>query len=533
MTADLIITNGRLYTVDPVQPWVEALACRDGRILAMGRNQDILALAGPHSKHIDLSGRLVLPGLVDAHVHFLQFAIRRQQVSLFGLSDFDEVRQRVATAVSEAEPGHWIIGWGWNENLWGIQPHAHHLDQIAPNNPVVLARMDMHTWWVNNRVLERAQITRETADPPNSVIDRDVQGNPTGILREWNAIALVEKHIPEPDNHTQLSWMQEAFDVAHQLGLTGIHDQRVEREGQQSLRLFQSLRREEKLKHHVHVNIAADYVADVSALGLQPGFGDDLLWLGHIKAFADGTMGSLTALMLQPFTNAPANLGLAVTGSDQLWELALQAGEAGFPLSIHAIGDRAIRDVLDVLNELESTNISPKLTMPHRIEHVQLIHPDDLDRLAQLGIVASMQPVHIQTDWTTADRVWGQRARFAYAFRSLLNHGTRVAFGSDAPVAPLNPMLGIGSAVTRQDTNGQPVGGWYPMEQLTLAEIIYAYTMAPAYLSGKSHIFGSLTVGKWADFIVLSQNLFEIPPDAIAETLVEKTFFAGELVYSR
>ena len=327
--------------------------------------------------------------------------------------------------------------------------------------------------------------------------------------------------------------MREALAEAHQLGLTGFHDQRVEREGQQSLRLFQKLRREGHLKHRVHANIAADFLAEAVTLGLQPGFGDDLLWLGHMKAFADGTMGSLTALMLRPFTNAPENLGLAVTDKDQLWELAWKAGKAGFPLSVHAIGDRAVRNILDVFSELETSNLVSNLSLPHRIEHVQLIHPDDLGRLAQYNIVASMQPVHIQTDWTTADRVWGERARYTYAFRSLLNHGTRIAFGSDAPVAPLNPMLGIYSAVTRKDTAGQPNGGWYPEEQLTVAEAIYAYTMEPAYLSGKSHLSGSLAPGKWADFTLLSQNLFEIPHDAIAETTVEQTFFAGELLFSR
>ncbi len=530
--ADLIITNGRLYTVDPSLPWAEALACRNGRILAVGRNRDILALAGPDTLHFDVAGRLLLPGLIDAHVHFLQYAIRRKQVSLFDVADFSQVLQQVANAASQAKPGQWILGWGWNENLWDVQPNARHLDEIAPDNPVVLARMDMHTWWVNSDVLRRAHITRETANPPESVIARDANGNPTGLLREWNAIALVEPYIPEPDSHIQLAWMREALTEAHQLGLTGFHDQRVEKEGQQSLRLFQKLRQEGSLKHRVHSNIAAEFVAEAAILGLQPGFGDDLLWLGHIKTFADGTMGSGTALMLQPYSDMPGNLGLAVTGRDQLWDLALQAAEAGFPISVHAIGDRAVRDILDVLSELETIHIATNLTMPHRIEHVQLIHPDDLGRLAKHNIVASVQPVHIQTDWATANRVWGERARYAYAFRSLLDHGTHLAFGSDAPVAPLNPMLGFQSAVTRQDAHGQPAGGWYPMEQINLEEAIYAYTMGPAHLSGKSAAFGSLTPGKWADFIVLTQNLFEGPPDTIAETTVEKTFFAGQLVYS-
>ncbi len=531
--ADMIITNGRIYTVDPAQPWVEALACRDGRLLATGNNSDIQSLADSATKHYDAAGKLVLPGLIDAHVHFMQYAIRRQQVPLFGVSDFNQVLQMVADAAQEAQPGQWIIGWGWDENLWDKLPQARYLDEAAPHNPVVLARMDMHTWWVNSTVLQQAQIDNETANPPESVIERDDTGQPTGLLREWNAIALVEPLIPQPDSNRLLSWMREALDEAHQLGLTGFHDQRVEKEGQQSLRLFQQLRREGQLKHRVHANIATDYIAEAAALGLQPGFGDDYLWLGHMKSFADGTMGSLTALMLEPFSNDPQNQGLAVTGRDELWDLARQAAQAGFPISVHAIGDRAVRDILDVFSELESVNLTSDLTMPQRIEHVQLIHPDDLPRMAQLNVVASMQPVHLQTDWATADRVWGERARYTYAFRSLLNQGTLVAFGSDAPVAPLDPMLGIYAAISRQDGAGRPDGGWYPEEKLTVAETIHAYTMEPAHLSGKSERFGSLTPGKWADIIVLSQNLFAIPSAAIPETKIEQTFFAGELVFSR
>ncbi len=214
----MIITNGRIYTVDPAQPWAEALACRNGRILAVGHNDDIQSTAGPNTRHYDASGHLILPGLVDAHVHFLQYALRRKQVALFGISDFNQILQRVAEAAQQAQPGQWILGWGWDENLWDIQPMARYLDEVAPNNPVVLARMDMHTWWVNSKVLQQAQITSETVDPPESVITRDKDGHPTGLLREWNAIALVEQHIPEPDSATQLSWMREALVEAHQLG---------------------------------------------------------------------------------------------------------------------------------------------------------------------------------------------------------------------------------------------------------------------------------------------------------------------------
>jgi hypothetical protein len=343
------------------------------------------------------------------------------------------------------------------------------------------------------------------------------------------------------------TWLKEAIAEAHRLGLTGIHDQRVQREGRRTFRLFQALRRQGELNLRVHMNIAIEHLAEAAALGLQPGFGDERLWIGHLKAFADGTMGSRTAWMLEPFEGEPANYGLAVIPVEVLWELASQAQRAGFPLSVHAIGDRAVREVLDVLSELPSTEpvsdrLSPAVSspsqgevgrgLPHRIEHVQLIHPDDLPRLAQAGIVASVQPVHLLTDWPTADKVWGQRARYAYAFRSLLNHATRLAFGSDAPVAPLNPMLGIHAAVTRQDKHYQPPAGWYPEERLSVAEAIHGYTIGPAYLAGKQQVQGSIRPGKWADMIVLSQNLFEIPTEEIGGTTVNLTVFDGQVVYS-
>ncbi|MFN8459163.1 MAG: amidohydrolase family protein [Anaerolineae bacterium] len=313
MPADLILTNGRVYTVDANQPWAEAVACANGRIIAVGRNEEVLALAGDKTERLDAGGRLVLPGLTDAHVHFLQYAIRRQEVSLFGVRDFAEVRRRVAQAVEKAEPGQWVQGWGWDENLWDVAPTAARLDDLAPHTPVVLARMDMHTWWVNSAALRQAGISRETPDPPESLIERDADGNPTGLLREWNAIKLMEDRLPRPNSATLQLWLKEAIAEANKLGLTGIHDQRVQREGRQNFRLFQALRRQGELKLRVHMHIAAEFLAEAVSLGLQPGFGDERLWIGHLKAFADGTMGSHTALMIEPFEGEPDNRGLAVT----------------------------------------------------------------------------------------------------------------------------------------------------------------------------------------------------------------------------
>ena len=532
MPPDLIIHHAKIYTVDSDRPWAEAVACAEGRIVAVGSNDKILALAGPQTRSLDMAGKLALPGLIDAHVHFLQYAIRRHHVNLFGITDFDEVQRRVRQGIAQVEPGQWVQGWGWDETIWNVQPEPDWLTKLAPHTPVVLARLDMHTWWVNQAAMQQAGISRDLADPPDSRVERDDAGNPTGLLREWNAIHLVEQHLPQPDDRLLTTWLEEAIAEAHRLGLTGIHDQRVEREGRRNFRLLQALERRGKLSLRVHMNLAADYIDEINTLGLQPGFGSDRLWLGHVKAFADGTLGSRTAYMLEPFEEEPNNLGISVTSIDRLAELAAQASQTGFSLSIHAIGDRAVREVIDVLGEFPpDLSEAASDSLPHRIEHVQVIHPQDLPRLKQHDLVASMQPVHLMIDHAAADRLWGRRARYTYAFRSLLAQGAQLALGSDAPVAPLNPMLGIQAALTRQDLQGEPAGGWYPEERITLDEAIAGYTSGPASLAGKAHCQGSITPGKWADMIVLSQNLFEIPPAEIGEVEVNLTIFGGQIVY--
>lgn len=530
MKADLILTNGRIYTLDPVAPWAEAVACHQGKIIAVGTTQKIQTLAGTHTQRLDAQGRLVLPGFTDAHIHFLDYSIRRQQVSLFGLRSIEAACQKVAEAVRQTPPGEWVVGWGWDELHWGTTPTAAHLDAIAPHNPVVLTRMDMHTCWVNSAALRLANITRHTPDPIQAKIERDANGHPLGLLREWNALALLDPFIPKPDASKLQGWMQEAIAEMHRFGVTAVHDQRVEHEGQQSLRLWQALRRQGQLNLRVHCHIAADFLKEAATLGIQPGLGDDRLWLGHAKTFADGTMGSRTAWMLQPFENQPHNLGVVVTPPDELLNIAALAAEAGFALSVHAIGDRAVREVLDVMAERETADSAASLPIPHRIEHVQVIHPADLPRLRQSNLMVSAQPVHLLTDWGTADSVWGARARYAYAFRSLLDNGARLVFGSDAPVASTNPLWGIYAAVTRQDDQGKPADGWYPQERLTVAEAIAGYTTGPAHLAGKSHLQGSITPGKWADMVVWSHNLFEVDPSIIPQVTAELTIFDGQVV---
>jgi predicted amidohydrolase YtcJ len=533
--ADLILYNGRIFTADLDLPWAEAVACKDGRILAVGKYTELAYLKGPNSCVIDLAGRLAIPGLTDAHVHFLWYAMqqRLKQVDLYGINDFSIVIQRIRRAVENAGPGQWIHGWGWDETNWGVKPSLALLDDVGSNVSIALRRKDLHTWWVNRRALELAGITRQTPDPPGSRLGRDEMGELTGVLHEWAAIQLVEEHIPEPKGSTAEDWLRETIAEAHRLGLTSIHDQRLQNEGPKSLRAFLALQRKGELDLRICAHITAESLSEIESLMKEIEPVEDRLWLGQVKIFADGTMGARTALMLEPFEGEITNYGLAVTPTGEMRRLADLIRLAGYPVSVHAIGDRAVRETIDVMGKFSWEKSARDMAQPYRIEHVQLIHPDDLPRLHQHQVIASMQPVHLILDWQTADRVWGNRARYAYAFRSLLNCRTRLAFGSDAPFAPLNPMLGIYAAVTRQDDHGEPEGGWHPEEKLTVAEAVHGYTMGPAYAAGKQHVQGSVSPGKWADLIVLDRDIFEIDPVEIAGTQVEMTIFDGRLVYER
>jgi predicted amidohydrolase YtcJ len=534
--ADLLLQNGTIYLVEPANLRAQAVAVKDGRIFAVGDDNELEPLIGSRTRVIHLDGCLVLPGFTDSHTHFLAYALRRQQVVLDGVDDWEEVRCRIRAGIERAAPGEWVLGWGWNQNLWGdgTFPSKADLDDITPHNPVALTRTDYHALWVNSLALERGGITAETPDRPGSRIDRDpATGEPSGILREWGAMRLIEDVVSVPDDDVVDTALRETIAEAHRLGLTGVHDMPVETDRLNALRTFQRLYRRGELTLRVSCAFPVSCLEEAIAVGLGSGLGDATLRVGGVKVFTDGSMGSGTAWMLEPYADDPHNYGLAVTPRDRLHDIVRRAEQAGLSLIIHAIGDRAIREVLDVLAEVRKNGEwSMGRGLRHRIEHVQIIHPDDVPRLAQLGVIASIQPVHVMTDWPVADRVWGhERSRTAYAFRSLLNAGTHLTLGSDCPVAPLNPLLGIQAAVLRQSEKGEPKDGWYPEERLTVAEAVRGYTMGPAYTVGLERALGSITPGKLADLVVLDQNIFEIEPAEIANVKPTMTIFNGQVVY--
>ncbi len=523
----LILYNGKIHTETPAT----AIAIRDRKILAIGNDSDIKAMTAPHTQQIDLKGRLLLPGLHDGHFHFYNWAEGRRDLELARVSDLGDMLAQLQDRIRAIEPGRWIKGYGWNESEWPhpVMPTRHNLDAVSPEHPVILWRSDYHVAVVNSLALQLAGINANTPPPSDGVIEWDASGQPTGILKEL-AIDLVSQQtplLPESELHQA---MLDGIAELHKLGLTGLHDQRsmAGTEGPVALRVYQHLRDHEQLKLRLTTNIHHSQLPYAIGLGLKSGFGDDYLQLGFVKMFSDGSMGARTAWMLRPY--ADGGLGLSATPTAEIAKVVRLAKENGWGVSVHAIGDRANREVLDIFEEVAAGDAAqPRL--PHRIEHAQTLHPDDLPRLAKLGITASVQPLHLLDDMVLLDRILGERGDRAYAFRGLLDTGAILALGSDCPIASPNPWLGIHAAVNRRKPSGEPKAGWYPAQRLTVTQALWGYTMGNAIAAGQQDRLGSITPGKLADLIVVDQDIFEVEPAALAETEVVMTIFDGQVVF--
>lgn len=513
----ICFTNAHIYAPDAAHTWHTAMLVEQGRIRWIGHPDDL----GPqvNATTISLDGGYILPGLTDAHTHFLALALLAQRVNLRGTRSLAEALQRISAYATKTNT-MWIEGHGWNEHEWeeGRLPTRHDLDAILPSRPVALSRIDGHLLWCNSLALQLAGITADTPDPEGGQIDRDEQGQPTGILRE-TARRLVSRVIPEPPLDTKADALLAAQRHAHSLGLTGIHTI----ESALALEAYQTLERENRLRLRILFMPLYDALNALRAANKQPGSGSAWVRLGQLKLFSDGTLGSRTAWMLEPYNDASDEHGLPTYSTEELHALVAEAHRAGWPVAIHAIGDAANRAALDAI-EAAPPHASP---LPDRIEHVQLIHPDDVPRFAQLGVIASMQPIHMASDWRLANQRWGERARWSYAWRTLRAAGAVLAFGSDAPIEPINPWPNLQVAITRRDLDGQPPAGWYPHERLAFADALDGFTHGAAIAAGLPHE-GRLTLGAFADFIVLEQNPFTIPPNALAKVRPVRTFVGGE-----
>ncbi len=526
MRIDAVLFNGNIRTLNAQQPQVSAMALAGNRIVTLGDDDDLLELASARARRIDLGGRTVIPGLTDAHLHMEWLSRAMQAVDLFEVPSKQEALNRVAARVTTAADGEWLQGRGWTQDLWaGEFPTAADLDAVAPANPAFFQAKSGHAAWVNSAALRAAGIGSDTPDPEGGEIVRDASGKPTGILLE-TAIDLVYDVVPQPDAETLADYIQHAQGAMLASGITGVHDF----DNPTVLRAVQILRERGDLGLRVVKQINKAWLAPALESGIRSGFGDDWIRFGSLKLFADGALGPRTALMVDPYEGQPQNTGMAVVEPDEMLELISKASAAGLASTVHAIGDLAVRRVLDVFEQVrqqEAERGVPRDQLRHRIEHVQIIHPDDAHRLAELDIIASMQPIHATSDWEVATRYWGkERCEYAYNARMQIDQGVRVAFGSDAPVEPFDPFLGIHAAVTRQ-RDGRPDGGWYPHLRLTLDEALHGFTMGAAYAAGMENRLGMLAEGYLADLLVLDRDPYAIPPEELAEVRVISTMVDG------
>src|SRR5215217_2915728 len=522
-----LLYNAYIYTQDPSHPTESAILIDRDRIVAVGEANNLLPQY-PNAEKQNMGGRNIWPGLTDAHLHLKHYSLSLQKIDC-ETDTKDECLRRVEERVRKAKPGEWILGHGWNQNVWGNWPTAAELDAIAPNNPVYLTAKSLHASWANTSALKLANVTSQTTDPQNGQIQRDAKSTAISILLE-SAMELVGDAIPQSSIEEIANAIEKAQAILWKMGLTGVHDF----DRRDSFMALQQLHKQGRLKLRVLKNLPVELLDQAHDLGLSAGFGDDWLRIGSIKAFMDGALGPHTAAMFQPYIGEESNRGILNMDGEELFEHGRKAAQVGLAMTVHAIGDHANHEVLDAYEQLrnyEKENNLPALR--HRIEHVQVIHPDDAARLAKLNVIASMQPIHATSDMMMADQFWGERSRLAYAWKTQLDAGARLAFGSDAPVESPNPFWGLHAAVTRRRADGSPsADGWYPEQKLTMTQAWHGYTVGPAYAAGMENRLGRLIPNHLADLIVLEQDPFTCDPNDLLHMESSATMVNGAWVYS-
>lgn len=505
-----------------------AIAIQDDRVLAIGSEEDLLSQYGKMALCEDMQGACIFPGLTDAHLHLEQYALSLQRVNC-ETDTLQECLERVEAIANKTPAGKWIRGHGWNQNLWheGFGDNIL-LDAVSPHNPVYLTAKSLHAAWANSQALALAGIDETTPDPPGGKIQRNSQGQPTGILFE-SAMQLVERILPVPTPQEVADAILEAQRALWQMGITGVHDFDQSR----CFSALQILDQSNTLRLRVLKSIPLENLPDAIRLGLRSGFGSSFLKIGAVKLFADGALGPHTAAMFQPYENEPHNTGILLLDHEDIVEYGREAVQHGLSLAIHAIGDRANHEVIHGLAQIRAYETHQGLSpLRHRIEHVQCLHPEDVPLLAQHHILASVQPVHAISDMEMANAYWGTRSRTSYAYRLLQNHGTTLIFGSDAPVESPNPWMGIYAAVTRRKLNGFPgENGWYPEQRLSVQDAMAGFTITPAFAAYRERELGKLDQGFLADLIVLPVSPFDIPQDQIPSLHPIATMVGGEWVF--
>lgn len=528
--ADLVVLNAKVYTSDVNRPVAEAFAVRAGRIAFVGSSRGALALVGPRTERLDLAGRTVIPGMVDAHAHLLGLGQALRTVNLVGTRSYDEVIARVVERAKTARPGEWIRGRGWDQNDWADTRFPTHqaLSRAVPNNPVYLTRVDGHAALVNAKALELAQVSAAIPDPTGGRFIRDSAGNPTGVLVD-GAQGVVGRVIPGASRVELREQTLAAIAEANRWGLTGIHDAGVDADG---IAVYEDLAREGKydLRNYVMIRSNDSTLDAFMKRGRQIGLYDGRLWIRSIKLVADGALGSRGAALLEPYSDDPGNTGLITTTPERIKSVAVRALRAGFQVNVHAIGDRANRIVLDQFEA--AFKEVPVPDHRFRIEHAQILRYQDIPRFAELDVIPSMQGSHQTSDmYWVPNRLGWARSQGAYAWRSLLNTGVVIPNGSDFPVEAVNPLISFHSFFTRQDADNFPPGGWFPEQRTTRQEALWSITLWPAYAAFMENESGTITAGKYADFVVLDRDIMSVAPEEVLQTNVVLTVLGGRVVY--
>ncbi|MFH1755504.1 MAG: amidohydrolase [Candidatus Latescibacterota bacterium] len=529
-TADLIISGGPIYTMDAKNPRVEAVAMRGDRIVYAGTSAGARAFEDEATIVLDIGGRAAYPGFVDAHAHLIGLGKSLSQLSLVGTRSSEEIRAMVIDKQSSLAGGLWIQGRGWDQNDWSEKEFPTWRDlQGTEANPICLRRVDGHAAWVNRKALELCGITRNSAEPAGGRIIRDENGDPTGVFID-DAIDLISDHIADPTLQEKITWAKLAIQECNRYGLVGVHDAGIHA---LDLAAYIKLHGTGELTMRIHAMVDADS-AEFLMRHLRKGRSElagGQIIVGAVKMYVDGALGSRGAALLEPYDDDPLNKGLLVTPPDSLYKLARLALEHGFQACTHAIGDAGVRATLDAYEK--ALRDYARGDHRFRIEHAQVVSPQDIPRFAALGVIPSMQPTHATSDMYWAqDRVGAERIRGAYAWRTFIEQGCRIPCGSDFPAEGVNPLWGIYAAVTRMDKDGWPEGGWRPDERMTMQEAIEGFTINAAFASFSEKRCGSIEAGKFADITILDKDLFDIPPREILNTRVVYTIVGGKVVYS-
>lgn len=525
MNADLVVINADIWTGNPSQAYAEALAIFEDTLAFIGSSDQGAYYIGDSTKVIDAKDMFITPGFIDAHVHFITGGLRLSSVKLRDAQTPENFINRIKEFAQSVEPGTWITGGDWDHENWGGElPNRAWIDSVTANHPVWINRLDGHMALANTAALKAAGIKKSIEEVAGGEIIRNEDGELTGIFKD-NAMNLIEAAVPEPSDQQKDSALEAAMDYVAAQGVTSVHHMSG------FMDVFERFRDQGKLKTRIYAGMPINEWQQLAQKVEEEGFGDKWLRIGSLKGFMDGSLGSHTAAFYTPYLDTPNETGLLVTETAQLYAWIAKADSAGLQPMIHAIGDRAIGTLLDIYAQVIQEN-EPR-DRRFRVEHAQHIAPADLSRFRQMNIIASMQPYHVIDDGRWAEKVIGQeRSETTYAFRSLIDTGVRVAFGSDWFVAPPTPLDGIYAAVTRRTLDGKNPQGWVPSQKIGVEEALRAYTINAAYASFEEHIKGTLEVGKLADFTLIDRNLTEIPPTEIKDAKVKMTVVGGKIIYN-